>query len=63
MTKTGRFSTPVPGQGLVTEAGRVNDHHHNRFTDDVSVVGGLEEALVPYYVTFSRDLYHSRLFV
>jgi transcription initiation factor TFIID subunit 6 len=26
-------------------------------------VGGLEEALIPYYTSFSRDLYHARLFL
>ena len=60
VTKQGRFSTPAPGQGLVTVVARTNDREG--LADD-SVVGGLEEALVPYYATFSRDLYHSRLFV
>ena len=62
VTKKGRFSTPSPGQGLVSAvASRKSNHREG--VSDVSVVGGLEEALVPYYASFSRDLYHSRLFV
>ena len=59
-TKKGRFSRPSQGQGLVAV---ISSKSGGESLSDVSVVGGLEEALVPYYASFSRDLYYARLFV